>query len=226
MVSIPESPKSSVKSNHSGAEALEFLLTKSLNSSSMQEALQAAVRNALLDAAGLSVSPETPSTECSDGCAIKCADEEGLAMDKFTTSFPAPLELGDAIANWKYEDITLRMGRAYPDVDLAEVLASPNADTMLRDLAITSKWLHIISVLGTKLSGVRFIDIYTPVAQRGLVVFKNQKSLTPTQLKDFTNRLGQLTGKPKDSSVHIHPMQVFPPVLNPRSYDNFLISTH
>lgn len=44
------------------------------------------------------------------------------------------------------------------------------------------------------------------VAQRGVIVFKNQKNLTHDQQKYFTDRLGQLTGKPKDSGVHIHPI--------------------
>ncbi|KAL1849174.1 hypothetical protein Daus18300_013330 [Diaporthe australafricana] len=82
---------------------------------------------------------------------------EAPAMEKFTVSFPPPLKLGNSIDDWKYEDLTRAIGRVYPEVDLAEVLASPKADILLRDLAIT-------------------------------------------------NRLGQLTGKPKESGVHIHPI--------------------
>lgn len=60
-------------------------------------------------------------------------------MDKFITSFPAPLELGDSIKDWKYTDVTQVLGRQYTDIDLGAVLSSENADQQLRDLAITSK---------------------------------------------------------------------------------------
>ena len=62
-------------------------------------------------------------------------------MKKFTVSFPPPLKLGNSLDDWKYEDLTRAIGRVYPEVDLAEVLASPKADILLRDLAITSKQL-------------------------------------------------------------------------------------
>lgn len=60
-------------------------------------------------------------------------------MAKFTVSFPPPLKLGNFIDEWKFEDVIRSTGRAYPEIDLTEVLATPNADVMLRDLAITSK---------------------------------------------------------------------------------------
>lgn len=68
------------------------------------------------------------------------AHQEVPAMEKFTTSFPPPLKLGNAIDDWKFEDLTRAIGRVYPEVDLAEVLASPKADIILRDLAITSEY--------------------------------------------------------------------------------------
>jgi len=101
-------------------------------------------------------------------------------MDKFITSFPAPLQLGDSIKDWKYTDVTQILGRQYTGVDLGTVLGSENADQQLRDLAIT-------------------------ISHRGLVIFKNQ-SLSPEQQKSLTQRLGELTNKPKESSLHIHPI--------------------
>ncbi|KAF5866244.1 hypothetical protein ETB97_000208 [Aspergillus alliaceus] len=78
-------------------------------------------------------------------------------------------------------DITRVLGREYFDIDLTQVLEAPNADDLLLDLAIT-------------------------ISRRGLVVFRNQKNLTPAQQKYFTNHLGQLTGNPDTSGVHVHPI--------------------
>ncbi|KAH8690448.1 hypothetical protein BGW36DRAFT_305869 [Talaromyces proteolyticus] len=102
-------------------------------------------------------------------------------MKKFTTTFPPPLKLRTSINHWRYEDLTRALGREYLDIDLVEVLEAPSVDDLLRDLAIT-------------------------ISRRGLVVFRSQKNLTPAHQKYFTNRLGQLTGKPKDSAIHIHPI--------------------
>lgn len=62
-----------------------------------------------------------------------------MPIEDFITSFPAPLELGTSIDHWKYEDLTRILGRVYNDIDLVEVLNAPNADELLRDLAITSE---------------------------------------------------------------------------------------
>lgn len=70
----------------------------------------------------------------------ECAEEES-AMKNFTKSFPAPLKLGNSIDSWKYDDLTQTIGRVYSaEIDLVEVLESPNADAMLLDLAITSEY--------------------------------------------------------------------------------------
>lgn len=124
-----------------------------------------------------------------------------MPIEDFITSFPAPLELGTSIDHWKYEDLTRILGRVYNDIDLVEVLNAPNADELLRDLAITSE--HPLNLAPNKNE-----NSLLPVSHRGLVVFRNQKNLTADQQKFFTHRLGQLTGKPDESTIHIHPMYV------------------
>lgn len=62
-----------------------------------------------------------------------------MPIEDFVTSFPAPLTLGTSIDHWKYEDLTRILGRVYNGIDLAEVLNAPNADELLRDLAVTSE---------------------------------------------------------------------------------------
>lgn len=49
-----------------------------------------------------------------------------------------PLKSSGSIDAFKHFDSTPAIGREYPESQLAEWINSPNADTLLRDLAITS----------------------------------------------------------------------------------------
>jgi alpha-ketoglutarate-dependent taurine dioxygenase len=44
------------------------------------------------------------------------------------------------------------------------------------------------------------------VSQRGLVVFRAQHDLTDDLQKALAQKLGELTGKPSTSTLHIHPL--------------------
>jgi alpha-ketoglutarate-dependent taurine dioxygenase len=44
------------------------------------------------------------------------------------------------------------------------------------------------------------------VSERGVVFFRKQDSLTDDLQKKFILRLGELTGRPTSSTVHIHPI--------------------
>ena len=44
------------------------------------------------------------------------------------------------------------------------------------------------------------------VSQRGVVFFRAQNNLTNDLQKQLVNRLGQLSGKPESSTLHIHPV--------------------
>ena len=44
------------------------------------------------------------------------------------------------------------------------------------------------------------------VSERGVVFFRKQDNLTNDLQKQFVHRLGQLVGKPTDSTLHIHPV--------------------
>jgi len=48
--------------------------------------------------------------------------------------------------------------------------------------------------------------IAPPVSQRGVVFFRAQDNLTDALQKEFVHKLGLLSGKPKDSTLHIHPV--------------------
>jgi hypothetical protein len=49
-----------------------------------------------------------------------------------------PLKLSGALNDFDYVDVTPAIGREFPKASLAEWLNAPNADDLIRDLAITS----------------------------------------------------------------------------------------
>lgn len=76
------------------------------------------------------------------------------------------------------EELTPRLGTTYnQNVRLTDIIKD---DDLLRDLAIQ-------------------------ISQRGVVVFKKQDDLTVEQQKELVNKLGLLSGKPKNNGLHIHP---------------------
>ncbi|CAD6448073.1 eda14812-2813-4715-ac65-231640b670a7 [Sclerotinia trifoliorum] len=78
-------------------------------------------------------------------------------------------------------DVTPVIGREFPNVNLVEWLQAPNADELLRELALT-------------------------ISQRGVVFFRAQDNLTPDLQKELVQRIGLLSGKPSTSGLHIHPL--------------------
>uniref|UniRef100_A0A8H7XNF0 TauD/TfdA-like domain-containing protein n=1 Tax=Psilocybe cubensis TaxID=181762 RepID=A0A8H7XNF0_PSICU len=87
-----------------------------------------------------------------------------------------------SLANFAHYDATPHIGTVFSDasVQLSQLLAAPNADVLIKDLA-------------------------TLVSQRGVVFFKAQDIDIETQ-KLLATRLGELTGKPADSKLHRHPL--------------------
>jgi hypothetical protein len=55
-----------------------------------------------------------------------------------STKFPKPLKLSGAIKEYEQFDPTPIMGREFPKANLVDWLNAPNADDLIRDLAITS----------------------------------------------------------------------------------------
>ena len=94
----------------------------------------------------------------------------------------SPLKLSGALDKYEYEEVTPVIGREFPTVNIVDdLIDAPNADELLRDLAIT-------------------------ISRRGVVFFRKQDNLTNERQKDFVQRLGELSGKPTSSSLHIHPV--------------------
>ncbi|KAA8564890.1 hypothetical protein EYC84_010660 [Monilinia fructicola] len=92
-----------------------------------------------------------------------------------------PLKLSGALDKFESFDVTPIIGREYVGVNLADWLKAPNSDELLRDLAIT-------------------------ISQRGVVFFRKQDDINNDLQKELVQRLGELSGKPATSKLHIHPV--------------------
>ncbi|MCJ1325043.1 hypothetical protein MMC10_001705 [Thelotrema lepadinum] len=93
-----------------------------------------------------------------------------------------PLKSSGALDHFSSEETTPILGREYLDLDIVDdLLNADNADERLRDLAIA-------------------------ISQRGVVFFRAQSKLTNELQKQFIQRLGELSGKPSTSTLHVHPI--------------------
>lgn len=92
-----------------------------------------------------------------------------------------PLQLSGALSAYESFDVTPIIGREFVSVDLVAWMRAPNSDELLRDLAIT-------------------------IAQRGVVFFRAQNNMTNDLQKELVQRLGVLSGKPAESTLHVHPV--------------------
>jgi len=92
-----------------------------------------------------------------------------------------PLQLSGVLDPHRSFDVTPVIGREFPEAKLVDWLNAPNSDELLRDLAIT-------------------------ISQRGVVFFRAQDGLTNELQKKLILRLGELSGRPATSGLHIHPL--------------------
>jgi len=126
--------------------------------------------------------PDTEkTTEEINGGAVGSTPDVADGLPKVETNHREPLKLSGALDQFKHFDSTPVIGREYVDVDLAEWLRAPNSDELLRDLAIT-------------------------ISRRGVVFFRKQDNITNDLQKELVQRLGELSGKPATSGLHIHPI--------------------
>ncbi|KAL0943296.1 alpha-ketoglutarate-dependent sulfonate [Colletotrichum truncatum] len=109
---------------------------------------------------------------------IQVQEEE---LPELRTGHKEPLKLSGALDKFEHFEVTPIIGREYPNVDLKELLRAPNSDDLLRDLAIT-------------------------ISQRGVVFFRKQDNVDNDLQKELVQRLGELSGKPSTSKLHIHPV--------------------
>ncbi|KAI9337707.1 hypothetical protein DFJ73DRAFT_763339 [Zopfochytrium polystomum] len=94
------------------------------------------------------------------------------------------LTLSGALDKFERFDVTPHIGTEFQNgVQLAQLLKAENSDDLIRDLAIT-------------------------VSRRNVVFFRNQELTIDEQL-ELGRRLGELTGKPATSKLHVHPIASF-----------------
>ncbi|KAJ7450913.1 hypothetical protein B0H11DRAFT_2176840 [Mycena galericulata] len=92
------------------------------------------------------------------------------------------LPRSDALIQYPSFDLTPVIGRQFTTAQLSDWLKASNSDDLLRELAIV-------------------------VSERNVVFFKKQ-TLTIEEQKLLADKLGELSGRPEGSGLHIHPSTV------------------
>ncbi|KAF5345071.1 hypothetical protein D9758_010419 [Tetrapyrgos nigripes] len=102
---------------------------------------------------------------------------------------PIPSFLG-SLSTFPSYDETPHIGTRFPDksVQLSKILKAHNSDELIKDLA-------------------------TLISHRGVVFFSDQ-DLTVDEQRELGTRLGELSGKPKSSTLHKHPISEETPELS------------
>ncbi|EFQ35578.1 TfdA family Taurine catabolism dioxygenase TauD [Colletotrichum graminicola] len=119
-----------------------------------------------------------PANESQPASDLASQDE---VLPEVRTGHKEPLKPSGVLDQFEHFDVTPIIGREYPTVDLEELMRAPNSDELIRDLAIT-------------------------ISQRGVVFFRKQDNIDNALQKELVQRLGELSGKPSTSKLHIHPL--------------------
>ena len=90
-----------------------------------------------------------------------------------------PLNPTGCLDKFDFFEVTPCIGRQYTNLSIHDMLNAPNSDELIREFAIV-------------------------VSTRGVVFLRDQE-LTLQEQKRFTQKLGILSGKPKESGLHVHP---------------------
>ncbi|KAG8708155.1 hypothetical protein FRC09_001413, partial [Ceratobasidium sp. 395] len=96
------------------------------------------------------------------------------------TGSPVPIRSSGSLEKYNKLDLTPVIGSEFKGVQLVELLKAENSNTLIRDLAVL-------------------------VSERGVVFFRNQE-ITIDEQKQLGTRLGELSGKPASSTLHVHPL--------------------
>ncbi|PGH17244.1 hypothetical protein AJ80_04886 [Polytolypa hystricis UAMH7299] len=91
------------------------------------------------------------------------------------------LKSSGLLEQFEQDHLTPIIGTEFPNAQLVDWINAPNADALLHELAVK-------------------------ISERGVVYFRKQDGLTNELQKKLIQRLGELTGKPASSGLHIHPV--------------------
>ncbi|CAE6538863.1 unnamed protein product [Rhizoctonia solani] len=97
------------------------------------------------------------------------------------TGSPTPIRSTGSLEKLDKIDSTPTIGTEFGrSVQLSQLLKAENSDTLIRDLAVL-------------------------ISERGVAFFRDQ-DITIEEQKQLGTRLGELSGKPKSSKLHVHPL--------------------
>lgn len=97
-------------------------------------------------------------------------------------ALPKPIPYTGSLDKYESFEVTPNIGSEFSsDLQLTDLLSADNADELIRDLAVL-------------------------VSQRGVVFFRNQ-NIDDAKQRVLGTKLGELTGKPKESTLHVHPTE-------------------
>lgn len=103
-------------------------------------------------------------------------------IDKSTELRFKPMIYQGSLDHLIYVEVTPIIGREYPEAKIKDILQASNAEQQLRDLAII-------------------------ISERGVVFFRaDQHDLSVAELKNFTDMVGKLSGRPEENGLHVHPL--------------------
>ncbi|KAA8649349.1 TauD/TfdA dioxygenase family protein [Aspergillus tanneri] len=95
-----------------------------------------------------------------------------------------PLKRSGKLEEYRHKISVPAIGTEFLDVDLVGLMEAPNADELLRDIAVL-------------------------VSERGVVMFRNQTRLDAEKHKELIDRLGALSGRPKANGLLKHVLHPF-----------------
>ena len=93
-----------------------------------------------------------------------------------------PMKYGGSLDHLEFVEVTPIIGREYTNAKIKDILNADNWEEQIRDLAVI-------------------------ISERGVVFFRqNQDDLSVEDLKNFTDKVGELSGRPKENGLHVHPL--------------------
>ncbi|KAG9230468.1 TfdA family taurine dioxygenase [Amylocarpus encephaloides] len=93
-----------------------------------------------------------------------------------------PMKYSGSLDHLDFVEVTPIIGREYTKAKITDILAASNSEAQLRDLAVV-------------------------ISERGVCFFREpQTDLSVDGLKQFTDSLGRLSGRPEENGLHVHPL--------------------
>ncbi|GMK54791.1 hypothetical protein CspeluHIS016_0113770 [Cutaneotrichosporon spelunceum] len=111
-----------------------------------------------------------------------------VTTDPGKSRLEGPMKYNGLLDIYKHHEVTPAIGREFAaDLQLSALLSGPNADELVRDLAVL-------------------------VSRRGVVFFRSQ-DISPDDMMILARRIGELSGRPDQSNMCIHPVSEYTPEL-------------